>query len=113
MNKFFPSKDFFHEGFIDSLFVYLRNLLICTLMLAAGYHGHLNPPDWLSGTWLARSWGFPLMVIGIILLLLNLIDYFFKISEFKVSLATQIIFLAIHVFVSIRLLIVIVEFRLQ
>lgn len=113
MHKLFSSKDFFDTGLIDSLFKYLRNLLICTLILAGGYHGHLNPPDWIIGTWLGRSWGFPLMAIGIILIFLNLIDYLYKILELKLSRSTLIIFFTIHLFISIRLLMLIVEFRTQ
>lgn len=113
MNKLFSSRDFFDTRLIDSLFGYLRNLLLCTIIIAAGYHGHLNPPDWVIDTWLVRSWGFPLMAIGTILILLNLIDYLYKTLEFKLSRSTLIIFFTIHLFISIRLLMMIVGFRTQ
>ena len=90
-------KIFRDSNLIEKMFVNIRNVLYCSLILAVGSYTHNHPPDFLRGTPLDPYWGYPLIAIGIFLFLLNLVDSLNQILTIKYNSFVKIFVFSIHV----------------
>jgi hypothetical protein len=93
---------FFEEGLVGSIFIYIRNLMYCALIFSAGTYVHAHPPDWIEG-FISRYWGYPLIFLGLFLMLLNLIDGYYQLAKRQFKWFVQIAAAVFHTFISIRL----------
>jgi hypothetical protein len=74
-------KDFFDKGRVKTIFDHLRNLFYCALIIAAGSYVHANPPEWALRISAREVFGYPIIAIGVLLMLLNLADGIYKLSK--------------------------------
>ena len=113
MVRFVWQMIFLDSNLIEKLFVYLRNVFYCSLILAVGSYTHDHPPDFLRGTPLDRYFGYPLIVFGLVLFLLNLVNAFNHIRKIKYNSLVKTLLFLIHVFVTGWLAIVVWFFRMK
>lgn len=105
--------DFLDSNLIGKLFVHIRNVFYCSLILAVGSYTHDHPPDFLRGTPLDPYWGFPLIAIGLFLFLLNLADSLNQILKIKYNSLVKMFLFLIHVVVTGWLVMVVWFFRMK
>jgi len=113
MLKFQFYKLFYDDALINEIFLYLRNLLYCSIVLAAGAHVHRTPPDLILDTIFRPYWGYDLIAIGIFLLVLSMINSIIKLEKMEFSRLTKIVFIIFHFILSIRIVMVVLYFRMQ
>ncbi len=106
-------KIFRDSNLIEKMFVNIRNVLYCSLILAVGSYTHNHPPDFLRGTPLDPYWGYPLIAIGIFLFLLNLVDSLNQILTIKYNSFVKIFVFSIHVVLTGWLAMVVFFFRMK
>ncbi len=104
---------FIDSNLIEKMFVYIRNIFYCSLILAVGSYTHDHPPDFLRGTPLDRYWGYPLIAIGLFLFLLNLVDSLNQILNIKYNSIIKIFVFSIHVVLTGWLVMVVWFFRMK
>jgi hypothetical protein len=76
-------KDFFEKGRVKTIFDHLRNLIYFALIIAVGSYVHANPPEWAKSISASKVFGYPIIAIGVILMLLNLSEGIYKLSKLK------------------------------
>ena len=106
-------KNFIDSGLISSLFIYIRNLFYCSLIFAAGSYAQHHPPPFIKDTFLSPISGYPLIIIGIILMLLNLLDSVKHMNKLNISKALKTYVFIFHVFVTLCLVIVLWQYRIK
>jgi len=92
------------EGGIEEIFSHLRNLLIATVIIAAGSYVMRQPGVELFGVLNPGIAGVGVGTIGILLVVLNLIDGLYKLTRLGSPLALRIALVALYLFVSLRLI---------
>lgn len=113
MVKFVWTRIFLDSNLIGKMFVYIRNVFYCSLILAVGSYTHDHPPDFLRGTPLDPYWGYPLIAIGIFMFLLNLVDSLNQILKIKYNSFVKIFVFSIHVVLTGWLAMVVWVFRMK
>ena len=104
---------FLDSKLIEKLFVYIRNVFYCSLILAVGSYTHDHPPDFLRGTPLDPYFGYPLIGIGLFLFLLNLVDSLNQMLKIKYNSLAKIFLFLIHVVLTGWLAMVMWFFRMK
>jgi hypothetical protein len=99
------------EGIINNIFVHVRNYVVCSLILAAGFYAVKNPRDLFLGTKADEVAGVVTIVFGFLLIFINIYDGFYKLSKFKHHFLLNILLLVIYLFVSLRVFEIIWNFR--
>jgi hypothetical protein len=99
------------EGIIKDIFFHIRNYVVCSLILTAGFYAIKNPRNLLFGTRADELAGVVTIVFGCLLILLNLYDGIYKLSKFKYNLLLNILLVVIYLFVSLRIFEIIWNFR--
>jgi hypothetical protein len=112
MKNFTSIRNFLNTGVIGIIFVYFRNLALCSLMLAAGSYAIGNQPDWVVNIPADKYWGYILIGIGILLTFLNLADGLNKLFKLKFHLLINIIVSISYVVVSLRIVMMFWHFRI-
>ena len=98
-------------GIINDIFIHVRNYVMCSLILAAGFYAIKNPRNILLGPKAYEVAGYITIVFGFFLILLNLYDGIYKLSKYKHHLLLNILLLAIYLFVTLRIFEIIWNFR--
>jgi hypothetical protein len=94
----------FDERGVDAIFSHVRNLLIATVIIAAGSYAIRQASDVaIFGVLSLEISGIGVGVIGVFLAGLNLIDGLFKLSRVGGALALRIALVCLYLFLSIRL----------
>ena len=102
----------FDEGGVEEIFSHLRNLLIATFIVAAGSYVIKQQADVeILGVLNLEIAGFGVATVGIILVALNMLDGFYKLTKLGSPIALRIALLALYFFISLRLIQFIVLFR--
>ena len=99
------------DGIINDIFIHVRNYVVCSLILAAGFYAIKNPRNLLLGTMADELAGVVTIVFGFLLILLNLYDGIYRLSKFKQSLLLNILLLVIYLIVTLRIFEIIWNFR--
>jgi len=99
------------EGRINYIFMHVRNYVVCSLILAAGFYAIKNPRNLLFGTMADELAGAVTIVFGFLLILLNLYDGIYRLSKYKYSLLLNILLLVIYLLVTLRIFEIIWNFR--
>ena len=107
-----------HRIFLDSdllekLFVHVRNVFYCSLILAVGLYTHDHPPGFLLGTSFDPYWGYPLIGIGFFLFVLNLVDGLNRILKSNYPSLVKIFVFSIHVVLTSWLVMAMWSFRMK
>ena len=94
----------FDEGGAEEVFSHIRNLLIATVVIAAGSYAIRQAPDVeMFGVLNLEIAGIGVGAIGFVLLGLNLIDGLYKLSKIGSSLSLRITVAGAYLFFSMRL----------
>jgi hypothetical protein len=102
----------FDEGGVEEIFSHIRNLLIATVVIAAGSYAIRQASDVeIFGVLNLEIAGIGVGAIGFILVGLNLIDGLFKLSKIGSSFALRIVLVGLCRFFSMRLVQFIVLLR--
>lgn len=104
---------FFDSNVLEKLFVSIRNVFYCSLILAVGSYTHDHPPGFLRGTRLDPYWGYPLIGIGLFLFLLNLVNSLNQILKLKYNSFVKIFLFLIHIVLTGWLVVVVWYFRMK
>lgn len=104
---------FIDNDLIEKLFVYIRNVFYCALILAVGLYTHVHPPEFFPNTLLDPYFGYPLIVFGLFMFLLNLVDASNQILKLKYNSLVKALLIFIYVFVTGWLAIVVCFFRMK
>ena len=98
-------------GIINDIFIHVRNYVVCSLILAAGFYAIKNPRNILLGPKAYEVAGYITIVFGFLLILLNLYDGIYKLSKYNHHLLLNILLLVIYLFVTLRIFEIIWNFR--
>jgi hypothetical protein len=94
----------FDEGGVEEIFSHIRNLLIATVVIAAGSYAIRQAPDVeIFGVLNLEIAGIGVGAIGFVLVGLNLIDGLIKLSKIGSSLALRMALVGLYLFFSMRL----------
>ena len=99
------------DGIINNIFIHVRNYVVCSLILAAGFYAIKNPRNLLLGTKADEIAGVVTIVFGLLLILINLYDGIYKLSKYKRHFLLHILLLVIYLFVTLRIFEIIWNFR--
>jgi hypothetical protein len=102
----------FEQGGLEAVFSHIRNLVISTLIMAAGAdaikHALLMP---LYGILDFDMSGYGVAATGVALVILNLLDGLQKLARTKTPLTLRVLAILLYVLFSIRVAQLIVAFR--
>jgi hypothetical protein len=102
----------FDKGGIAEIFAHLRNLLIATVIIAAGSYAIRQAPDVeIFGVLNLEITGLGVEAIGVILVGLNLLDGLYKLTRIGSPIALKIALVGVYVFISMRLVQIVVLLR--
>jgi hypothetical protein len=105
-------KKLLDEGGIEETFSHLRNLLIATVIIAAGSYAIGQRADAeLFGISDLESVGFGVAAIGFVLVGLNLLDGLYKLASLGIPLIIGAALGGLYLFISMRLIQVVVLLR--
>ena len=99
------------EGIFQDIFMHVRNYVVCSLLLAAGFYAVKNPRNLLFGTIADEVAGVVTLVFGFLLIFLNLYDGIYKLSKYKRHILLNILLLVLYLFVTLRIFEIIWNFR--
>jgi hypothetical protein len=99
------------KGLFQDIFSHVRNYVVCSLILAAGFYAVKNPRDLFLGTKADEVAGVVTIVFGFLLILINLYGGIYKLSKYKGHFLLNILLLVIYLFVSLRVFEIIWNFR--
>ena len=100
------------EPVSKELFSYVERMIIGTLIVSAGAHVSSNEPAILLFGYLRHGLvGRGVELFGVVLLLLNFLDGFYKLSKLNWHVAYQILLSFFYFALSIRLIQLILAFR--
>lgn len=93
------------EGGIEDIFSHVRNLLIATVIIAAGSYAIRQPADVeIFGVLNLEIAGLGVEIIGFILVGLNLLDGLYKLTRLGSPLVLRVALVGLYLFVSMRLI---------
>ena len=93
------------DGGIEEIFAHVRNLLIATVVMAAGsYATRQQPGVEIVGILCLEIAGYGVEAIGFVLVGLNLLDGLYKLTRVGTALVLRIALVGLYLFVSLRLI---------
>jgi len=100
------------QGGIGAIFAHLRNLVMATVIIAAGAYAIRHPRDVeLFGLLNLEIAGLGVTAIGFVLVGLNLLDGLYKLTTFGISLGFRIALIILYLLFTLRLIQFIVLLR--
>ncbi|KAA0889950.1 hypothetical protein [Pusillimonas sp. ANT_WB101] len=96
---------------IKLIFDHLRNLLMCTLLLAAGHFQLENPVGVFADSTLQRFLGYGVVGIALALIVLNLLDGMSQLNKLRHPFIFKLGLIIVYVVVAIRVVVVTSTFR--
>lgn len=113
MGTYNSLKDFFEKGRVKTIFDHLRNLFYCALIIAAGSYAHANPPEWALLISASAIFGYGIIAIGVLLMLLNLVDGIYKLSKLEHPVILSILITLFYLALAVRLVEIMIVFRMR
>lgn len=102
----------FDKGGVEEIFRHARNLVVATLVMAAGIHTIDNASSITAlGVIDFRVAGYAVVVFGVLLFGLNLADGLYRLSKAKLHLFFQLGVVAIYLLITVRVAQLIVALR--
>ena len=96
---------------VKLIFDHLRNLLMCTLLLAAGHFQLEHPVGVFAGSTLQRFMGYGIVGIALLLIALNLYDGMSQLSKLRHSNLLKVGLIIGYVIIAVRVVVVTSTFR--
>jgi hypothetical protein len=100
----------FNEGATEAIFKHASNLLVSTLILAAGLHATRSGKS-IPSVINVGAVGYIVAAIGGALLILNLADGLRKLSKLRQHVLLQLLLVLVYAFVSVRVAQLVLAFR--
>ena len=113
MGTYNSLKDFFEKGRVKTIFDHLRNLFYCSLIIAAGSYVHANPPEWAQRISVSEVFGYPIIAVGVLLMLLNLADGIYKLSKLEHPVLLSMLTTLFYLVLAVRLVEIMIIFRMR
>ena len=102
----------FDENGIEAIFAHVRNLVMATVIIAAGSYAIRDGSNReVFGVLNLKLTGFSVEVIGFVLVALNFFDGLRKLTRLGSSLALRIALVGVYVLISMRLIQLMVMLR--
>jgi hypothetical protein len=105
------------DGLLNDVFNHVRNFFYAAVFLAAGsYTMRTNEGELLFGLVLTEEFGFEsvgilIVAIGVLLMLANLYSGIYRLSKRGYSMVLRVFLAMIYVFISVRIVEVMWDFR--
>ncbi len=93
------------------IFDHLRNLLMCTLLLAAGHFQLEHPVGMFAGSTLQRFMGYGVVGIALILIVLNLLDGMCQLNKLRHPTFLKLGLIVAYIIIAVRVVVVTSSFR--
>ncbi|RTZ48009.1 hypothetical protein EKL30_03270 [Candidimonas sp. SYP-B2681] len=93
------------------VFEHLRNLLMCTVLLAAGSYQLERPVGMLVGSSLQSSLGYGVVGIALILIVFSLLDGIYRLGKTRYSTILKLGLIIIYIVIAVRIVVVTATFR--
>ena len=98
---------------VKLIFDHMRNLLMCTLLLAAGHFQLKHPAGIFADSTLQRYLGYGVVGVAVALILLNLLDGMCQLNKLRHPVFLKICLIIVYVVVAIRVVVVTSSFRVS
>ena len=95
----------------QDIFTHVRNYVVCSMILAAGFYAVKNPRNLLFGTKADEVAGVVTLAFGFLLIFINIYDGIYKLSKYKSHFLLNILLVVLYLFVSLRVFEIIWNFR--
>jgi hypothetical protein len=92
----------FEQGGLEAVFNHVRNLVISTLILAAGVHAAVHGPP-TSALFVFESTGYAVAASGLVLAILNLLDGFHKLARTNTPNLLRVLVIVLYPIFSVRM----------
>lgn len=97
----------------EQVFIYIRNIFYCSLIFAVGSYIHAHPPGFLTRLPFDRYWGYPIIIIGLLLFLLNLVDALNCLLKTSFNIVIKVILVLMAVYLTGWLVMVVWMFKVH
>ncbi len=103
----------FEQGGLEAVFNHVRNLVIATLIIAAGMYATVHGPRMPALPVFQVEWtGYGVAASGLILAVLNLLDGFHKLARTKTPNLLRVLVIILYLFCSVRIAQLMFAFRI-
>jgi hypothetical protein len=103
----------FEQGGLEAVFNHVRNLVISTLIIAAGVHATVHGPTLSTlAIFQIESSGYGVAAIGLVLAILNLLDGLHKLARTKTPNLLRVLLIIFYLFFSVRVAQLMFAFRI-
>ena len=104
----------FERAGLKAVFDHVRNLVLATLIIAAGVHANVYAPDMPTlAIFELKSFGYGVAAVGLILAILNLLDGLHKLARTSTPILLRVLVIMLYLFFSVRVLQLIYLFRIS
>jgi hypothetical protein len=98
------AQELFEEEGLDTIFAHVRNLVVASLIVAAGvFAARESDKSQLLSIADAAYIGYGAALVGVLLLLLNLVDGLRRLARRRHHIVLRAVLIAIYVILSVRL----------
>ncbi|MDM0002641.1 hypothetical protein QTI24_28850 [Variovorax sp. J22P240] len=107
------ARELFDEDGLSTVFTHARNLITCTVIIAAGMFAAHHPLQGQTpATWTVHFAGYVVTAVGVLLLLLNLCDGLRSLARRQHPMVLRLTMVLAYLGLSVRLVQVFMLFRL-
>ena len=104
----------FEQAGLEAVFNHVRNLVVSTLIIAAGVHATVHGPTMpLVAVFKLESSGYVVAASGLILAILNLLDGLHKLARTNTPNLLRVVVIVLYLFFSIRITQLMFVFRIS
>ena len=104
----------FERAGLKAVFDHVRNLVLATLIIAAGVHANLYGPHMPAlAVFELEPWGYGVAAVGLILAILNLLDGLHKLARTSTPILLRVLVIMLYLFFSVRVAQLIYLFRIS
>ena len=104
----------FEGAGLKDVFEHVRNLVLATLVIAAGVHGNAYGPHMPAlAVFEFEPWGYGVTAVGLILAVLNLLDGFHKLARRNAPILLRVLVIMLYLFFAVQVAQLIYLFRIS
>ena len=104
----------FERAGLKAVFEHVRNLVLATLIIAAGVHANVYWPHMPAlAVFEFEPWGYGVAAVGLILAILNLLDGLHKLARRNAPILLRVLVIMLYLFFSVRVAQLIYLFRIS
>jgi phosphoglycerol transferase MdoB-like AlkP superfamily enzyme len=104
----------FEGAGLKAVFEHVRNLVLATLIIAAGVHANVYWPHMPAlAIFEFEPWGYGVAAVGFILAILNLLDGLYKLARMNTPILLRVVVIMFYLFFAVRVAQLIYLFRIS